>query len=136
MLMSMLLLPIPAGCWCSTPCMWWPQHSAAYTAILVNHDQGRSKLQSYDSYLPLGNAPWLTIERGDTQGEQHTDFLFSHPSGIINIQGTGPDLLYEAAVGGATARFRSLSGSTPWSDGECTAVRPTGWQLAKAQFMA
>jgi hypothetical protein len=70
--------------------------------------------------MPVGQAPRLTIERGDTQGEQQTDFLFSHPGGIINIQGTGPDLLYEAAVGGATARFTSLSESTPWSDGNYT----------------
>jgi hypothetical protein len=44
-----------------------PQHSAAYTAILVNNDQQRGQLQCYESYLPVGQPPALTIERGDTQ---------------------------------------------------------------------
>lgn len=52
------------------------------------------------------------------QGEQQTDFTFRHPGGVISIQGHAADLLYEANVGGAAAAFRSLGGSTPWSDGE------------------
>jgi hypothetical protein len=43
------------------------QHPAAYTTILVNHDQQHSQLQVFDSYLPQGKAPKLIISRGDTK---------------------------------------------------------------------
>lgn len=91
------------------------QHSAAYTCILVNEDKSAGQLQVFNSYLPVGRAPELNIQRGDTQGEQHTDFLFEQPGGVIKIEGQGPDWVYEARVGGASASFRSLGGSTCWS---------------------
>ena len=43
------------------------QHPAAYTTILVNHDQQHSRLQVYESYLTKGRAPTLNIRRGDTE---------------------------------------------------------------------
>jgi hypothetical protein len=49
------------------PCFCYLQHSAAYTAILVNNDKQQSQLQSFESYLPPGQKPALNIQRGDTQ---------------------------------------------------------------------
>lgn len=112
-------LPCPALPWHTTPLTTFTkQHAAAYTALLVNHDSNLGRLQAYESYLQPGEAPNLTVQQGDTQGGQATDFLFQYLGGVITINGNGAELLYEANVSGASARFTSLSGSTPWSDGE------------------
>jgi hypothetical protein len=83
-------------------------------ALTLSPDHGR--VPSWTSHS-LCKLQYESCSLLHAQGEQQTDFKFQHPGGVINIQGCGPDLLYEANAGGATASFKSLSGSTSWSDG-------------------
>lgn len=103
------------ACVCHRAARYWQHHTAAvhHTELLVVTLNCQNGADSAADQVGMSGA--------SRRGVGFKLMQCSCPccaGGIINIQGKGSDLLYEANVAGASARFTSLSDSTPWSDGE------------------
>lgn len=112
-----------------------PEHPGAYTGLLVNHDLSRSKLQTFESYLPTAST--FSINRGEDAepnalgASDTTDFSYHETAkDLVRIVSEGESWRYEANVNGARLVIKSLSPSQPWSEGEATSA----YMPAKSSF--